>query len=114
MREAFVLGGWGMYPTTIIGLLLLAAAGRYARSPERRQLGTVISLGLMTLLAGSLGFVTGVIRTLISATSGRFPEPPLLVAMTGIGESLHNVGLALVLLVLATIGTTIGSLRAPR
>jgi hypothetical protein len=101
-----------MYPTTIIGLLLLFAAGRYALSPQPGRILVVVCLGVMTLLSGSLGFITGVIRTLSMATSGKLPEPVGTIAAAGLGESLNNVGLALVLLILASIATTIGAVRA--
>jgi hypothetical protein len=101
-----------MYPTTIIGLLLLFAAVRYAMRPESGRLLVVVSLGVMTFLSGCLGFVTGLIRTLAVATSGKLPEPVGTITAGGLGESLNNIGLALVLLVLASIATTIGALRA--
>ena len=36
MTDFFMAGGWGMYPTTLFGLLLLAAGIAYAALPERR------------------------------------------------------------------------------
>jgi hypothetical protein len=53
-----------------------------------------------------------VIKTLAVATSGQLPEPVGTITAAGIGESLHNVGLALVLLVLTSIITTVGVLRS--
>lgn len=114
MSEAYRLGGWGMYPTTIIGLLLLLAAVLYAIHPDRRRIPVVLSLGVMTFLSGSLGFVTGVIKTLLVASSDDPPGPVGTIAAAGIGESLNNVGLALAILVLACIVTTIGLLRSSR
>jgi hypothetical protein len=111
MGEAYRLGGWGMYPTTIFGILLLGAAGWYATRPERRQLALAVCLGLTTWLTGCLGFVTGLIRTLESATNGRFPDPPINVTMVGLSECLNNIALALTALVLAMIGLSIGALR---
>jgi len=109
--EAFHHGGWGMYPTTLMGLVLLLASVQYARQPERRRLPVVISLGVLTLLAGTLGFVTGVIKTLIHAVD----EPDLANTIAGgVGESLNNIGLALSLLIVATIAVSIGAFRASR
>ena len=34
MLDCFHLGGFNMYPTTIAGLVLVATAARYARTPE--------------------------------------------------------------------------------
>lgn len=114
MSEAYHLGGWGMYPTTIMGVLLLVAATMYARRPERRYVPIVVSLSILTFLSGCLGFLTGVITTIKHATDGSFPEPTPILTLTGIGESLHNVGLALALLIMATIAMTVGALRAAR
>src|SRR5262245_48501265 len=109
--DAFRLGGWGMYPTTLMGFVLLLASVQYARHPERRRLPLVLSLGVLTFLAGTLGFVTGVIKTLLHAVD----EPDLgNVIASGVGESLNNIGLALSLLIVATIAVSVGAFRASR
>jgi hypothetical protein len=113
MGEAFRLGGWGMYPTTFIGLILLAAAFRFAASPLRGRLAPIAALGVLVTLSSCLGFVTGVIKT-FSAAGPLEPNERGGVVIMGIGESLHNIGLGLVLLVLATIGVVIGLTRSPR
>jgi hypothetical protein len=55
MAEYFNEGGFGMYPTALLGLLLLAAAGIYAARPERRcgplLAGLALALGLLVLAA---------------------------------------------------------------
>jgi hypothetical protein len=114
MLEAYHLGGWGMYPTTLMGILLLIGAVYYARKPEKRYLPVVVSLSVLTFLSGTLGFVTGVIKSIQSATNGTFEGNPQDITLEGVGESLNNVGLALVLLVLATILVTVGTLKASR
>jgi hypothetical protein len=112
MLEAFRLGGWGMVPTAIIGLVCVVAAVQYARRPATVNLLATGVLAVATLLAGGLGFVTGLIRTLRVATSGELPEPVQTVIAAGVGESLHNVGLALALLVFAAVAVAIGARRA--
>ena len=114
MIEAYRIGGWGMFPTTIFGFVLLLAAVQYARHPERRRLGVMIGLGVLTFLAGSLGFVTGVIKTLTHATDANAQAAVGALTAEGIGESLNNIGLALSLLIIATIAATIGAARAGR
>lgn len=112
MSEAFRLGGWGMYPTAIAGFLLLICAWRFAANPERTRLQTAKWLYLLTALAGTLGFTTGVIKTLLAA--GQLPPGESVgTAMIGIGESANNLGLALCSMVLATIGVAIGHARRP-
>src|SRR5262245_56843514 len=64
LGEAFHNGGWGMYPTAIFGILMVGASIAYAIRPERRFVPLQISLGIMTLVGGSLGFVTGLIKSL--------------------------------------------------
>ena len=66
MIDAFHLGGWGMYPTTLAGLALLFAAIQWTREPDRRRWQIVRSLRGLTMLFSSLGFVTGVIKSFIS------------------------------------------------
>jgi len=112
MLDAFRLGGWGMFPTAIMGVVLWLAALRYVRRPDRAALLVVGLQALVTLLCGTLGFVSGLIRTLACATSGELPEPLETVIAGGLGESLHNIGLALVMMVVAAIAATLGALRA--
>ena len=110
MSEAFRLGGWGMYPTAIAGLVLIFTAWRFALAPSRTRLGLVKWLYVLTGLAGTLGFVTGVIKTMLAA--GQLPPPDAVgTAMIGIGESANNLGLALTTMVLATIGVAVGHRR---
>ena len=96
MLEAFKNGGWGMIPTAVFGVLMVAASLKYAMTPERRQVPLLLSLGVLTIAAGGLGFVTGLIK---SAEAG---------------ESLNNVALALGLVVLGAISASVGALRIAR
>lgn len=106
MGEAFRLGGWGMYPTAIAGLVLIFCALRYASTPDAMRALVVRRLSMLTFLVGALGTVAGVIKSCTSA------EPALLGSVViGIGESLNCLGLALVTLVIAGIATTIGAAR---
>ncbi|KYG04722.1 hypothetical protein BE21_45115 [Sorangium cellulosum] len=109
MAEAFHLGGWGMYPTLVFGLLLLAASVRYAVSPERRFVPLQISLGILTLVSGGLGFVSGTIKSL--TLMGAVPPDARWLWIVGLGESLHNVALALALLILSALAATVGAYR---
>ncbi|HEY4176783.1 MAG TPA: hypothetical protein VGM90_08130 [Kofleriaceae bacterium] len=96
-----------MYPTTILGLVLIITAIRFAIDPSARARGVIRAMTVVVAFSGLLGFVTGSIKTLIAAgEAGRFD-----LALIGLGESLHNVSLALVILVLAWIGVAIGSAR---
>jgi hypothetical protein len=111
MSEAFRLGGWGMYPTMLAGLVLVTVAIRYAVAPDPRRRALVRSLAMLVFLTSCLGFVSGSIRSLISGAQMAASDAGNLIAQ-GIGESLENIGLGLALLVMAAIATAIGTSRA--
>jgi len=111
MLEAFRLGGWGMYPTTIAGLILLVTAIRYARNTDASALPLIRHLSILTAFVGTLGFVTGVIHAFTACGDAPVNELPYYVVI-GTGESLCNIGLALVLLVMARAATAIGAHRS--
>ncbi len=110
MLEWFRLGGWGMYPTLIFGVLAVIAALVYAVRPERRFIPMVTATSLLTLAAGALGFVTGCIAT--AQYVSRVEDQTLIVV--GVGESLTNVALSLVLVTFALLAVTLGALRIAR
>jgi hypothetical protein len=96
-----------MYPTTIIGVALVLTAFGFGAKPDARRRELVRALATLTLLSSCLGFVAGVIKC---CTAANELVPPAVV-VRGVGESLSNIGLGLVLLVLAGIGTAIGVAR---
>jgi len=112
MGEAFHMGGWGMYPTALFGLLLVAASIRYAVSPERRFVPLQVSLAIVTLASGGLGFVTGMIKSAL-AIDGAGPDKRWIWVL-GMGESLNNVALALALITIGGLAATVGALRLAR
>ncbi len=111
LHDGFIEGGWPMYPVLIFGLLLLTAAWRYMRQPEERHLPLLRSLGSATLASGFLGTVLGVIHTLEAIHQVPL-ELTLRIALLGLGESLNNLALALLLFVLASVIRSVGTLRA--
>jgi len=106
MQEAFHMGGWGMYPTTFIGLVLLAAAVQYMRHPNARRWLVLRHLNVLVGLSATLGFVTGCIKTFTNIEGDK-----TFYAIIGVGESLVNVGLGLCILILARIITALGAAR---
>lgn len=109
MTGAFHEGGWGMYPTLVFGVLMVAGAVAYAIRPGRRFIPLQVSLGVMTLVCGSLGFVTGLIRSL--GAIGGVEEGRRWIWLIGLGESLNNVALALLLIAVAALVGSVGALR---
>jgi hypothetical protein len=112
MQEAFHLGGWGMYPTTIIGLVLVAVAIQYARDPQARYRRIVRTLAVLTSFSSLLGFTTGVLKTFLSVGPDHTPPDCFHLVVTGVGESLHNIALGLCMLVCAWIAVAIGTARS--
>ena len=105
--NAFHQGGWGMYPTAIAGIVLVAFAIRFAKSPERGRAELLRHLSRLTFLIGSLGTVTGTIKSFTSLDD----KTPLQYGLVGLGESLNCTGLAMVAMVLAGIIAAFGKAK---
>lgn len=113
MMNFFEEGGWGMFPVLILGFLTVASAVLFLLRPERALGGLVLALGGTTASAGMLGFAMGmmnVLRYLRDVPA----EQHLVIMGQGTAESLPNLVLAAVLLVVAGIVAAIGALRASR
>jgi hypothetical protein len=113
MGEFFKEGGVGMFPTLIFGFLLVASGVLYLLRPERRYSPLLVSLGVATLCSGILSFCVGIMMT------ARFlhqvpEEQQVLVAMQGTQESIHNVVLAMILIVITALIVSVGSFKAAR
>lgn len=107
-------GGWGMFPTLIFGFALVASAAVYLFRPEARWGRVTVSLSLVVLGAGVLGFLTGCVNTVhyVVRTGGKDDGGPLLVLAAGLAESAHNLVLALIFLVLTGLLSTAALVRA--
>jgi hypothetical protein len=112
MGEAFRIGGWGMWPTLFFGLVMIAVALVYAVRADRNLSGLVRITVWMTLVAGCLGFLTGLIRSCLAISE--VPADDRYIVVIGFGESLSNVVLALVLIMPALIITSVGIWRVAR
>jgi hypothetical protein len=112
MIEMFRLGGFGMIPTFLFGVLAVVASARFAFRPERRHVPLQVSLSTLTLAAGGLGFVTGLIKSLLAM--GEVGPDERWMWLLGAGEALHNLALALALLTLGGLAASVGALRLAR
>jgi hypothetical protein len=109
--RAFQEGGWGMWPTLFFGAIALALAVRHAVAPKKELLPLIIGIGSATIFSGWLGMTVGVMTT-IRYVRGAPPPDQSVITMIGVGESLQNVALALVLAILIALATGLGSWRA--
>ena len=111
MLTAFKAGGFGMFPTLAFGILLLAVGIAYALDPARTLVSLFSILGIVEFLSGTLGAVMGVVTTFLYVA--KLPEPQqYATTLVGLAESLHNVALAFVFIILATLVLAAGALRA--
>ena len=106
-------GGWGMYPTSLFGFVLVAASVLLVLRPERRYVRLVASLGVLTLGAGILGASVGIINTFRYLATVPAAEQ-FQIAALGCAESLNNVVLALMLIVLTALLGSVAAFRASR
>jgi hypothetical protein len=109
MSEAFRLGGWGMWPTLVFGVLMLAIAILYTVRADQRLSSLLRTTGWMTFISGCLGFVTGLIRSCLYISDVAADDRYLVVI--GFGESLVNIAWALGLIMTAMVVATVGTWR---
>ncbi|MGC4117636.1 MAG: hypothetical protein QM765_24385 [Myxococcales bacterium] len=110
MSDFWLAGGWGMYPTALFGVLLVAAGVCYAIFPERRFVPLLVSLGVVVFGSGMLGTVTGFTTTFRYIEKVPADQQHT-ITLLGISESLNNIILAFVFIVLATLIAAVGALR---
>jgi hypothetical protein len=113
MSDFFTAGGVGMYPTLLAGLGLLMASIQYARRPEQRYVPLMVALGLFTMIAGGLGFVTGLMACLQRYGGPSAGQDSTFVAY-GLQEALHNLVLSLLLGMVAALFASVGAWRLSR
>jgi len=111
--EFFRNGGVGMYPTALFGFLLIATGALLALHPERRLGPLLGSLGLLTSTSGLLGFSLGLVMTFRYLQKVPQAEQ-FMIASLGFSESLSNVILVLMVMVVTGLLLSIGTFRALR
>ena len=107
MGDAFHQGGWGMYPTLVAGVVLIACAIRYLRNPEHGRGELVRHLSRLTFLVGSLGTVVGCIKSFTSLDD----KTPLQYGLVGLGESLNCTAFGMCMMIVAGIITAVGKAK---
>lgn len=107
----FASGGYGMYPTSVFGFLLVAACVHYALRPQPRSARLALTLGIVTFASGLLGTFVGICNS--AHYLGQVPEPKQLeILALGVQESLHVVVLSLILIVLGGLVASAGAYRS--
>ncbi len=109
-KNFFVNGGFGMYPVSLFGLFLIAAAILYVMRPQQKTARLALLFGGLTFAAGLLGAVVGMCNTFHYLPQVAHADQ-LEVAALGCEESLHNVVLALMLVVLGGLIASVGTQR---
>ncbi len=109
---SFQNGGWGMYPTCALGVLLIGLCLAQLGRLDRRRWPLIAGLAGVVGLVATTGFLAGVIRASENTDGG-----PLF--WVGVGEALNNLVLASALMAVAGVILIIamwrdGSQHSPR
>jgi hypothetical protein len=110
--QHFQMGGWAMYPIFVLGLLGVAAAGRFAWRGEHQLLQFLRWLLLTVIACGLFGFFAGMIKVTQAAIA--FPDKASLLMIEGFGEALNCVTSALMFTFFTCLLTAIGYRRFPQ
>jgi hypothetical protein len=111
MVQFFIEGGWGMYPVTVMGLMLVWAAIRYAIDMEtvRLRFITAIALALLvTMVHATWTCIAAVFHFLEQSPAESFART----LMTGLVESTRPATLGGAALVVALILVALGTYRS--
>jgi hypothetical protein len=110
--ELWKEGGWGMYPTLILGLVTLIASARFGWSPERKRLGFICAMWLTTLaqiVHATLTDVAAVFRALTGPSLG---DQRIRIMFEGFKECTRPGILGGIFLILSLLFVAIGTNRA--
>ncbi len=107
----FAAGGWGMYPTSLIGFFLIAASVLYALRPGPRAGRATLTLAATTFASGLLGTFVGMGQSMHYIPQVEAKKQVEILAL-GCEESLHVVVLGLMLVTLAGLIASVGTLRS--
>lgn len=101
-------GGAGMIPTMLFGFAFVAAAVMSISQPERRWLSLVF--GALTFSSGLLGTAMGLINTMRYVAKTNAAEQ-LPIGATGIAESLNNLVLSNVIVVIGCLISAVAAFK---
>ena len=106
-------GGWGMHPVTLFGFLLVVTCVLYTLRlrPHHARLAKI--LAGTTLMAGLLGTATGICNSAFYIQKVEVAKQVEILAL-GVQESLHDLVLALIFVIIASLIASAGVLRDAR
>ena len=106
-------GGWGMYPTTLFGFILVLVACLYAFRPEPRYMPVVLTTGGITVAFGVLGMLTGLMHVFRYVQYVAAADVAKVIAL-GCAEAVVNVVFALLVVIFAGFAVLVGVVRRAR
>jgi hypothetical protein len=109
MGEFTQMGGIVMWPTLAFGLLAIVSGWLYAADPLPERARRTIAAGLLTVVTGLAGTSLGAVVTLTHM--GGVPPEKQFIALIGLGESLCNLALALMLCTVTAALGVVGTWR---
>jgi hypothetical protein len=111
--DFYASGGWGMYPTTLFGFVLVLAGCRYLFRPQSSLLRIIATSAVLTASSGVLAMCTGLLIVFTYVQSVP-PADAAKVAVVGAAQAMVNIVFALILVNLGAIPTLIRLIRDAR
>lgn len=111
--EAFIIGGLGMYPVLVAGLILITAAIRYAIDCEPIRQRFIVAMALVIAAMMLFFGVCGVVSALSGAADASEADRATGIAR-GLSMTINVWGLGLLVYVLTSIAIAIGVYRDGR
>lgn len=111
--EWFKLGGWGMYPILIVGLVLLGGSAYFAARGDARSRGALdaMSKALVWFIVGATA--SDLIAVFFYLQTPKVPDDQVTrILLQGLGESLTPVTLGSTFMALAWLLRAVGQRRA--
>ena len=109
MIDLFRAGGFNMYILTVLGIVMIATAVRFARNADSHRLSIIRALTWALVIASITGFVSGLIATCRYVLDR--PEEiadPVVPLLGGFAESCSNLvlggGIAVITWILVAVG----------
>lgn len=113
MLQFWMEGGWGMFPVTAFGVVMIVAAGRFAFDGELLRLRFVAAMGVVLTAAMMHAMLTDVAAVFsYLSDADRVPDGQIgRILVTGLMESTRPGALGGALLVLALVLVAVGVSR---